>query len=255
MNEICLKFSLTMSAGGSLKAVGLWRGVLPEEVAMGRPDRLVWEELVVLGKLSPSPRSSSSRGGEALVIPGWVSCSRGRDSGRGSSPSRPAIWLFGLSSAVAPLSSWPKHEGWNNNVLHYTLSMLTATGIMKPKNKTMTYNRNLHNFTEITMALWTCLKAKTIALGICHLAKQHLRGTTHNNNSHGISHERCLIKNTSSPITRMRQKRPTEMDMGTTGKTEINQWRCTIKFEITSKINHMALHKTVKSSYLCLVEK
>lgn len=111
---VSLAFSLTMSAGGSLKAVGLGRGVLPEEVAVGRPDRLVWDELVVLGKLSPSPRSSSSRGGEALVIPGWVSWRRGRDSGRDSSPSRPAFWLFCLSSAVAPLSPWTdiNREDW-----------------------------------------------------------------------------------------------------------------------------------------------
>ena len=94
-----------MSAGGVLMAVGVWWGVFPEEAAVGMADRLDWEELVVFGKLSPSPRSSSSRGGEALVIPAWVSCSRGRDSGRGSSPSRPAFWSFCLSSAVAPLSS------------------------------------------------------------------------------------------------------------------------------------------------------
>lgn len=82
------------------------------EVSVGRPDRLVWDELVVLGRLSPKPRSSSSSGGEALVIPSWVSCSRGRDSGRDSSPSRPAFWLFCLSSAVAPLSScFQDHKG------------------------------------------------------------------------------------------------------------------------------------------------
>lgn len=102
--------SLTMSAGCSLKAAGLWCGVLPEEAAVGRADRLVWDELVVFGKLSPSPRSSSSRGGDALVIPPWVSCSRGLDSGRDSSPSRPAFWLFCLSSAVAPLSSWAEEK-------------------------------------------------------------------------------------------------------------------------------------------------
>lgn len=32
---------LTMSAGGGLKATGLWCGVLPEEAAVGRADRLV----------------------------------------------------------------------------------------------------------------------------------------------------------------------------------------------------------------------
>lgn len=32
---------LTTSAGGSLKALGLWCGVFPEEAAVGRADRLV----------------------------------------------------------------------------------------------------------------------------------------------------------------------------------------------------------------------
>lgn len=97
--------SLTVAADGSRRAAGLCCGVFPEEAAVGRADRLVWDELVVFGKLSPSPLSSSSWGDEALVIPACVSCSRGRDSGRGSSPSRPAFWLFCLSSAVGPLSS------------------------------------------------------------------------------------------------------------------------------------------------------
>lgn len=47
MFEICLmlffpfQLAPTISARGSLKAVGLWCGVLPEEAAVGRPDRLV----------------------------------------------------------------------------------------------------------------------------------------------------------------------------------------------------------------------
>lgn len=98
-----LNVMLTTSAVDCLKALGLWCGVLPEDTAVGRADRLVWDELVVLGRLSPSPRSSSSRGGD-LVIPTWVSCRRGLDSGRVSSPSSPAFWSFCLSSAVAPVS-------------------------------------------------------------------------------------------------------------------------------------------------------
>lgn len=57
-----------MAAGLILQEAGLCWGLSPDEAAVGSADRLVCEELVVLGKLSPSPRSSSSGGGEALLL-------------------------------------------------------------------------------------------------------------------------------------------------------------------------------------------
>lgn len=153
-----VKCLLTTSAGANLTAGGLWRGV-GAEVCVGRPDRLVWDELVVLGKLSPKPRSSSSSVGEALVIPGWVSCSRGRDSGRDSSPSKPAFWLFCLSSAVAPLSScFQEHreEGWIWS--DFTASLAKTRSRCKPGK---TYNRNLDDFAGVAVAVDACCTDKT----------------------------------------------------------------------------------------------
>lgn len=167
----------------------------------------------MLGKLSPKPRSSSSSGGEALVIPGWVSCSRGRDSGRDSSPSRPEFWLFCLSSAVAPLSSCLQDTN-----RRFAQSLLLFQHKMKQvqhtRKKTKTYNRNLDNFAGVAMALDACSTTKqTVFKQRCR--KQPERCTNHDN-SQGISHKRFLKYQAASPT---RMKMATEMQTGRTGDT------------------------------------
>lgn len=211
--------TLTVSEGSCLKPAGLWCGVLPEDAAVGRADRLVWDELVVLGKLSPSPRSSSSRGGQALVIiPAWVSCSSGRDSGRLSSPSRPAFWLFCFSSAVAPLSSWQRQKSRMKTseiqIEFFRISSKLIVTIKENIHKVgsnTTHNGNLNYFTGVTWALWPYWrKRKRFQENENVISWMLSLGHRRYIDLHGTSHVRCFLKNhiiTAMTTTTMKQIR------------------------------------------------